>query len=74
MHRLNFLCIIHVLFMRSMQESSPSFLFFVLQLFAFVCSGLQKLLVQKNYHLSQLPEDLDSLQQVELVLVEMGTL
>ncbi|KAM6127507.1 LOW QUALITY PROTEIN: leucine-rich repeat and IQ domain-containing protein 4 [Phoenicopterus ruber ruber] len=36
--------------------------------FAFVCSGL-KLLVQNN-HLSQLPEDLDSLQQLELVLVD----
>lgn len=39
----------------------------MLQLFAFVCSGLQKLLIQNN-HLSQLPEELDSLQQLELVL------
>ncbi|KAM9615568.1 LOW QUALITY PROTEIN: leucine-rich repeat and IQ domain-containing protein 4 [Morphnus guianensis] len=37
-------------------------------LFAFVCSG-QKLLIENN-HLSQLPEDLDSLQQLELVLVD----
>ncbi|KAM6389142.1 LOW QUALITY PROTEIN: leucine-rich repeat and IQ domain-containing protein 4 [Pluvialis apricaria] len=70
MHRLNFLCTIHVLFTRSMRESSTSFLFFVLQLFAFVGSGLQKMHIQKNNHLSQQPEDLGSLQQLGLVLVD----
>lgn len=54
-----------------MQEflHSTSFLFFVLQLSAFVYSGLQKLLLQNN-QLSQLPEDLASLQQLEVVLVD----
>ncbi|KAM9274805.1 LOW QUALITY PROTEIN: leucine-rich repeat and IQ domain-containing protein 4 [Cariama cristata] len=41
--------------------------------FAFVCSGLQKLLIQKN-HLSQLPENLDNLQQLELVLVDENSM
>lgn len=34
-----------------------------------MCSGLQKLLLQNN-QLSQLPEDLVSLQQLELILVD----
>ncbi|KAM9231073.1 LOW QUALITY PROTEIN: leucine-rich repeat and IQ domain-containing protein 4 [Leptosomus discolor] len=69
MHRLNCSCLIHVLFLGSTKERSTSFLLFVLQLFAFVCSGLQNLLIQSN-PLSQLPKDLGSLQQLELVLVD----
>lgn len=41
----------------------------MLQLSAFVHSGLQKLLLQDN-QLSQLPEDLASLQQLEVILVD----
>lgn len=67
--RLNCLCLIHVLFMGSRQECSTSFLCCVLQLSALVCPGLQKLLLQNN-QLSQLPEDLVSLQQLELILVD----
>lgn len=60
-----------MLFTGSRQQFLPStsFLFFVLQLSAFVHSGLQKLLLQDN-QLSQLPEDLASLQQLEVVLVD----
>jgi len=50
-------------------RNAPHRPFFVLQLFASVCSGLQKLFIQ-NTDLSQMPKDLDSLQQMELVLVD----
>lgn len=52
-----------------MQGCFTSFLSFVLQLSAFVCSGLQKLLLQNN-QLSRLPEDLNSLKQLQEVLVD----
>lgn len=52
-----------------MQGCFASFLSFVLQLSAFVCSGLQKLLLQNN-QLSRLPEDLNSLKQLQEVLVD----
>ncbi|XP_064373242.1 leucine-rich repeat and IQ domain-containing protein 4 [Dromaius novaehollandiae] len=51
------------------QECSTSVLVFALQPSAFLCSALQKLLLQNN-QLHQLPEDLDTLQQLELVLVD----
>lgn len=52
-----------------MQECFASFPSFVSQLSAFVCSGLQKLLVQNN-QLSRLSERLGSLKQLQVVLVD----